>query len=96
MILNQTSISDKQTEEEENQKSKTADNPTNIVKIKSLNPDTVLRNVSIEEILPKGLDLKEDTVALSINGNIIQSGLLKTSEGDKTKATIDLTEINRK
>lgn len=69
---------------------------TNIVKIKSLNPDTVLRNVSIEEILPKGLDLKEDTVALSINGNIIQSGLLKTSEGDKTKATIDLTEINRK
>lgn len=69
---------------------------TNIVKIKSLNPDTVLRNVSIEEILPKGLNLKEDTVTLSINGNIIQSGLLKTSEGDKTKATIGLTEINRK
>jgi len=75
---------------------KCGDVVTNIVKIKSLNPDTVLRNVSIEEILPKGLDLKEDTVALSINGNIIQSGLLKTSEGDKTKATIDLTEINRK
>jgi conserved repeat protein len=75
---------------------KCGDIVTNIVKIKSLNPDTVLRNVSIEEILPKGLDLKEDTVALSINGNIIQSGLLKTSEGDKTKATIDLTEINRK
>ena len=69
---------------------------TNIVKIKSLNPDTVLRNVSIEEILPNGLNLKEDTVTLSINGNIIQSGLLKTSEGDKTKATIGLTEINRK
>ena len=61
---------------------KCGDIVTNIVKIKSLNPDTVLRNVSIEEILPKGLDLKEDTVALSINGNIIQSGLLKTSEGD--------------
>lgn len=75
---------------------KCGDIVTNIVKIKSLNPDTVLRNVSIEEILPKGLDLKEDTVALSINGNLIQSGLLKTSEGDKTKATIDLTEINRK
>lgn len=75
---------------------KCCDIVTNIVKIKSLNQDTVLRNVSIEEILPKGLDLKEDTVALSINGNIIQSGLLKTSEGDKTKATIDLTEINRK
>ena len=75
---------------------KCGDIVTNIVKIKSLNLDTVLRNVSIEEILPKGLDLKEDTVALSINGNIIQSGLLKTSEGDKTKATIDLTEINRK
>ena len=75
---------------------KCGDIVTNIVKIKSLNPDTVLRNVSIEEILPKGLDLKEDSVALSINGNIIQSGLLKTSEGDKTKATIDLTEINRK
>ena len=75
---------------------KCGDIVTNIVKIKSLNPDTVLRNVSIEEILPKGLDLKEDTVALSFNGNIIQSGLLKTSEGDKTKATIDLTEINRK
>ena len=75
---------------------KCGDIVTNIVKIKSLNPDTVLRNVSIEEILPKGLDLKEDTVALSINGNIIQSGLLKTSEGDKTKATIDLIEINRK
>lgn len=75
---------------------KCGDIVTNIVKIKSLNPDTVLRNVSIEEILQKGLDLKEDTVALSINGNIIQSGLLKTSEGDKTKATIDLTEINRK
>jgi len=75
---------------------KCGDIVTNIVKIKSLNPDTVLRNVSLEEILPKGLDLKEDTVALSINGNIIQSGLLKTSEGDKTKATIDLTEINRK
>ena len=75
---------------------KCGDIVTNIVKIKSLNPDTVLRNVSIEEILPKGVDLKEDTVALSINGNIIQSGLLKTSEGDKTKATIDLTEINRK
>ncbi len=75
---------------------KCGDIVTNIVKIKSLNQDTVLRNVSIEEILPKGLDLKEDTVALSINGNIIQSGLLKTSEGDKTKATIDLTEINRK
>ena len=75
---------------------KCGDIVTNIVKIKSLNPDTVLRNVSIEEILPKGLDLKEDTVALSINGDIIQSGLLKTSEGDKTKATIDLTEINRK
>lgn len=75
---------------------KCGDIVTNIVKIKSLNPDTVLRNVSIEEILPKGLDLKEDTVALSINGNIIQSGLLKTSEGDKTKATIDLTEISRK
>lgn len=75
---------------------KCGDIVTNIVKIKSLNPDTVLRNVSIEEILPKGLDLKEDTVTLSINGNIIQSGVLKTSEGDKTKATIGLTEINRK
>ena len=91
MILNQTS---KKVLIRKN--IKCGDIVTNIVKIKSLNPDTVLRNVSIDEILPKGLDLKEDTVALSINGNIIQSGLLKTSEGDKTKATIDLTEINRK
>ena len=91
MILNQTS---KKVQIRKN--IKCGDIVTNIVKIKSLNPDTVLRNVSIEEILQKGLDLKEDTVALSINGNIIQSGLLKTSEGDKTKATIDLTEINRK
>ena len=91
MILNQTS---KKVQIRKN--IKCGDVVTNIVKIKSLNPDTVLRNVSIEEILPKGLDLKEDTVTLSINGNIIQSGLLKTSEGDKTKATIDLTEINRK
>ena len=66
------------------------------VKVKSLVPGTTLRNVNIEEIIPKGLDLKEDSAKISINGRILESGVVKTKEGDITKVSAGLTEINRK
>ena len=66
------------------------------VKVKSLVPGTTLNNVNIEEIIPKGLDLKEDSAKISINGRTLDSGLVKTKDGDITKVTAGLTTINRK
>ena len=37
------------------------------VKIKSLVPGTTINNVNIKEVIPKGLDLKEDSGKISIN-----------------------------
>ena len=37
------------------------------VKIKSLVPGTTITNVNIKEMIPKGLDLKEDSGKISIN-----------------------------
>ena len=59
-------------------------------------PGTTLNNVNIEEIIPKGLDLKEDSAKISINGRTLDSGLVKTKDGDTTKVTAGLTTINRK
>lgn len=61
------------------------------VKVKSLVPGTKLKNVNIQETIPKGLDLNK----ISINGKTIESGLVKTKEGDITKVSAGLTEINR-
>ena len=66
------------------------------VKVKSLVPGTKLRNVNIEETIPKGLDLKDNSAKISINGRTLESGLVKTKEGDITKVSAGLTEINRK
>ena len=66
------------------------------VKVKSLVPRTILRNVNIEETIPKGLDLKENSAKISINGRTLESGVVKTKEGDITKVSAGLTEINRK
>ena len=66
------------------------------VKVKSLVPGTTLRNVNIEETIPKGLDLKENSAKISINGRTLESGVVKTEEGDITKVSAGLTEINRK
>ena len=66
------------------------------VKVKSLVPGTTLRNVNIEETIPKGLDLKDNSANISINGRILESGVVKTKEGDITKVSAGLTEINRK
>ena len=66
------------------------------VKVKSLVPGTTLRNVNIEETIPKGLDLKENSAKISINGRTLESGVVKTKEGDITKVSAGLTEINRK
>ena len=52
--------------------------------------------MNIEEIIPKGLDLKEDSAKISINGRTLDSGLVKTKDGDITKVTAGLTTINRK
>ena len=65
------------------------------VKVKSLVPGTKLKNVNIQETIPKGLDLKENSAKISINGKTIESGLVKTKEGDITKVSAGLTEINR-
>ena len=40
---------------------------TYTVKIKSLVPGTTINNVNIKEMIPKGLDLKEDSGKISIN-----------------------------
>ena len=66
------------------------------VKVKSLVPGTTLRNINIEETIPKGLDLKENSAKISINGRTLESGVVKTKEGDITKVSAGLTEINRK
>ena len=75
---------------------KVGDEVTYKVKVKSLVPGTTLNNVNIEEIIPKGLDLKEDSAKISINGRTLDSGVVKTKEGDITKVTAGLTTINRK
>ena len=75
---------------------KVGDEVTYKVKVKSLVPGTILNNVNIEEIIPKGLDLKEDSAKISINGRTLDSGLVKTKDGDITKVTAGLTTINRK
>ena len=75
---------------------KVGDEVTYKVKVKSLVPGTTLKNVNIEEIIPKGLDLKEDSAKISINGRTLDSGLVKTKDGDITKVTAGLTTINRK
>ena len=43
------------------------DEITYTVKIKSLVPGTTITNVNIKEMIPKGLDLKEDSGKISIN-----------------------------
>ena len=46
---------------------KVGDEITYTVKIKSLVPGTTITNVNIKEVIPKGLDLKEDSGKISIN-----------------------------
>ena len=46
---------------------KVGDEVTYTVKIKSLVPGTTITNVNIKEVIPKGLDLKEDSGKISIN-----------------------------
>ena len=46
---------------------KVGDVVTYTVKIKSLVPGTTINNVNIKEMIPKGLDLKEDSAKISIN-----------------------------
>ena len=46
---------------------KVGDVVTYTVKIKSLVPGTTINNVNIKEMIPKGLDLKEDSGKISIN-----------------------------
>ena len=46
---------------------KVGDVVTYTVKIKSLVPGTTITNVNIKEMIPKGLDLKEDSGKISIN-----------------------------
>ena len=69
---------------------------TYTVKIKSLVPGTTINNVNIKEMIPKGLDLKEDSGKISINGIEIANGLVKTVENGKTSVSAGLTRINRK
>ena len=78
-----------------NQNIRFGDVVTYTVKIKSLVPGTTINNVNIQETIPKGLDLKENSAKISINGKTIESGLVKTKEGDITKVSAGLTEINR-
>ena len=66
------------------------------VKVKSLVPGTKLKNVNIQETIPKGLDLKEDSGKISINGTEIANGLVKSNENGKTSVSAGLTKINRK
>ena len=46
---------------------KVGDEITYTVRIKSLVPGTTITNVNIKEVIPKGLDLKEDSGKISIN-----------------------------
>ena len=66
------------------------------VKIKSLVPGTTITNVNIKEVIPKGLDLKEDSGKISINGTEIANGLVKTVADGKTSVSAGITTINRK
>ena len=50
-----------------NQNIRFGDVVTYTVKIKSLVPGTTITNVNIKEVIPKGLDLKEDSGKISIN-----------------------------
>ena len=50
-----------------NQNIRFGDVVTYTVKIKSLVPGTNINNVNIKEMIPKGLDLKEDSGKISIN-----------------------------
>ena len=50
-----------------NQNIRFGDVVTYTVKIKSLVPGTTITNVNIKEMIPKGLDLKEDSGKISIN-----------------------------
>ena len=50
-----------------NQSIRFGDVVTYTVKIKSLVPGTTINNVNIKEMIPKGLDLKEDSGKISIN-----------------------------
>ena len=50
-----------------NQSIRFGDVLTYTVKIKSLVPGTTINNVNIKEVIPKGLDLKEDSGKISIN-----------------------------
>ena len=50
-----------------NQSIRFGDVVTYTVKIKSLVPGTTINNVNIKEVIPKGLDLKEDSGKISIN-----------------------------
>ena len=50
-----------------NQNIRFGDVVTYTVKIKSLVPGTTINNVNIKEMIPKGLDLKEDSAKISIN-----------------------------
>ena len=50
-----------------NQNIRFGDVVTYTVKIKSLVPGTTINNVNIKEMIPKGLDLKEDSGKISIN-----------------------------
>ena len=50
-----------------NQNIRFGDVVTYTVKIKSLVPGTTINNVNIKEVIPKGLDLKEDSGKISIN-----------------------------
>ena len=65
------------------------------VKVKSLVPGTKLRFVNIEQTIQKGIELKENSAKISINGRTLESGVVKTKEGDITKVSAGLTEINR-
>jgi len=59
-------------------------------------PGTTITNVNIKEVIPKGLDLKEDSGKISINGAEIANGLVKTVEDGKISVSAGLTRINRK
>ena len=50
-----------------NQNIRFGDVVTYTVKIKSLVSGTTINNVNIKEMIPKGLDLKEDSGKISIN-----------------------------
>ena len=79
-----------------NQNIRSGDVVTYTVKIKSLVPGTTINNVNIKEMIPKGLDLKEDSGKISINGTEIANGLVKSNENGKTSVSAGFTRINRK